>query len=872
MAASANQRAEQRALGKKQYQYALSLVEALLNSIPDLVFYKDEDGAYLGCNSEFALHVGRTVEEIVGKTDYDLYSKEDADAFRRNDRLMLEGGAPRRNEEWISYPDGRRVLLDTLKAPLFDPGGDLIGVVGISRDITERKQMEDDLRMKSRLLDAVREAQSLYIAQGDPRPVFDALLRTLISMTDSEFGFLDEVLHDRDGTPYKLSLSISNIAWDSESEALYEQLRARNLQFRNLNNLAGLPALIEEPVITNDAPHDPRAGGVPAGHPPIRSFMGLPVRVGGEVLGVIGVANRPGGYGESMALFLEPYVSACASIIQAVRLRSGEREAVDALRESQARLAEFNQILSGVLEHTHMMAVFLDPHFNFVWVNRAYAASCKREPDYFPGRNHFELYPHAENQAIFQRVVDTGEPFFVAARPFEFPDQPERGVTWWDWSLIPVKDEAGKVAGLVFTLVEVTERKQVEEGLLRAYKQLEALWKIASLVEADSQAISDHILATLTEMTDSRYGFFGYMNDDEAVMTIHSWSGGAMKDCQIVDAPLDFVISECGVWAEAVRQRAPLILNDFAAPHRGKRGLPAGHVALRNLLVVPFFSKGKIVSVAAVGNKHGTYGEADVRQITAFLSGIQNLVERRNAEEALRRSEIEYKALAKKNEELFGQARRDAESKAILLHEVNHRVKNNLMAVSGLLHAQQRFVREDLRADFQEAMKTLAGRIEAMAMAHSMLSATQWEPLALSRLCGVIMKMVFELVPEGRRLIYAFSGADANIPAVTVNSLALLLFELATNTVKHALPDQGAMPVYVSIKGRWTERGFAIEYRDTGPGYPEAVLTSGQVSLGLYLVRTLVTHDLRGEVSLRNDSGAVVDVRIGPDAGIRPMR
>lgn len=148
------------------------------------------------------------------------------------------------------------------------------------------------------------------------------------------------------------------------------------------------------------------------------------------------------------------------------------KRAEESLRESQKRLAESNQLLAGVLEHTHMMAVFLDPQFNFIWVNRAYAATCRQEPDFFPGKNHFDLYPHPENQAIFQQVVDTGEPFFAAAKAFEFPDQPERGVTYWDWSLIPIID-VDRVTGLVFTLAEVTERVRTEESLRRVNELLE---------------------------------------------------------------------------------------------------------------------------------------------------------------------------------------------------------------------------------------------------------------------------------------------------------------------------------------------------------------------------------------------------------------
>jgi len=135
--------------------------------------------------------------------------------------------------------------------------------------------------------------------------------------------------------------------------------------------------------------------------------------------------------------------------------------------ESEKQLAEANQLLETILKLTHIMAVFLDPQFNFTWVNHAYADTCRHEPSFFPGKNHFDLYPHEENQKIFQRVVDTGEPYFVEAKPFEFPDQPERGVTYWDWSLIPVKEDMVKVTGLVFTLTDVTERIQAEKIIMK---------------------------------------------------------------------------------------------------------------------------------------------------------------------------------------------------------------------------------------------------------------------------------------------------------------------------------------------------------------------------------------------------------------------
>ncbi|MCX6277474.1 MAG: PAS domain-containing protein [Bacteroidetes bacterium] len=125
---------------------ASGLITMLLDSIPDLIFYKDTDGVYIGCNPSFAEFIGKSRDEIIGKTDYDLFSKEGADIFRHHDNEMLKQKLPRHNEEWIAMPDGKKVLVDTVKTPYWAGDGRLIGILGISRDITERKDLEENLR------------------------------------------------------------------------------------------------------------------------------------------------------------------------------------------------------------------------------------------------------------------------------------------------------------------------------------------------------------------------------------------------------------------------------------------------------------------------------------------------------------------------------------------------------------------------------------------------------------------------------------------------------------------------------------------------------------------------------------------------------
>jgi PAS domain S-box-containing protein len=131
-------------------------------------------------------------------------------------------------------------------------------------------------------------------------------------------------------------------------------------------------------------------------------------------------------------------------------------------RQAEASLDRERTLLASIMHATDVMLVYLDRDFNFVWVNAAYAGTCDMRPDELVGKNHFALYPHADNEAIFRRVRDTGEAVFFKDKSFEFPDQPQRGVTYWDWSLVPVKEPSGKVQGLVFSLRETTKFKRAE--------------------------------------------------------------------------------------------------------------------------------------------------------------------------------------------------------------------------------------------------------------------------------------------------------------------------------------------------------------------------------------------------------------------------
>lgn len=120
----------------------LTAITTLMDSIPDIIFYKDLDGVYQGGNKAWARLAGKPLEQLIGKTDLDLFPEELAKSFQAKDREMLASGQTRRNEEWVVYPDGRRALLDTLKTPWLDASGKVVGVLGICREITPSPEAE----------------------------------------------------------------------------------------------------------------------------------------------------------------------------------------------------------------------------------------------------------------------------------------------------------------------------------------------------------------------------------------------------------------------------------------------------------------------------------------------------------------------------------------------------------------------------------------------------------------------------------------------------------------------------------------------------------------------------------------------------------
>jgi len=291
--------------------------------------------------------VGQTLAELVAPASYP------------GDAAVLDILASQGNWSFERPGDGGGWLAGCL-LPLCDAAGQIDYLLLMLDDASANQQRHVEFERNRALLQKLTQIHTRFIQKDDPHQLFSLLLELLLSEADSEYGFIGEVLREPDGTPYLKAHVISEVSWDEESRALYKQHASGGMLFRNLDTLFGATLTSGEPVIANDPASDPRSVGTPPGHPVLDNYLGLPLYHRGVMIGMLGVANRPGGFAADLVTGLMPLVNTCSALLAAQRSEYERQVAVQHLQQSEGRLqAVLDSLAEGLVLVSHDDEVLL---------------------------------------------------------------------------------------------------------------------------------------------------------------------------------------------------------------------------------------------------------------------------------------------------------------------------------------------------------------------------------------------------------------------------------------------------------------------------------------------------------------------------------
>ena len=315
---------------------------------------------------------------------------------------------------------------------------------------------------------------------------------------------------------------------------------------------------------------------------------------------------------------------------------------ITARKQAEVALAESEQRFTLAMEATKDGLWDWNLQTGEVYYSPGYLAMLGYEAGEVPGDVNTwsdRIHPEDKDAALkanMDCIENRSDDFDV-----EFRMQDKNGE--WRWIMgrgkAAGRDENGRAVRMVGTHTDITERKRAEEFLRLHAERVQALLNLNQMTDAALQEITDYALEGAVRLTQSKIGYMAFLNDDETVLTMHSWSREAMQECAITHKPIHYNVHETGLWGEAVRQRRIVITNDYAAPNPLKKGYPAGHVAVQRHMNVPVFVGPHIVLVAGVGNKSEDYDENDAQQLTLLMEGMWRLIERKRGEEERKKLE-----------------------------------------------------------------------------------------------------------------------------------------------------------------------------------------------------------------------------------------
>ena len=488
---------------RKQAEESLAAAHRQIQSIIDnasaIVYAFDLEERFVMANATVAELLKSTPERMIGKRRHEFMPKEDADWREANDRKVIEAGRALEFEEH-SQLKGRSITWLTTKFPLRDAQGRIYAVAGVSTDISERKRAEEAIKRQSFILAAINRIFEEAISSGTQEQFGEKCLAIATEITQSKFGFIGRI--NENGLE---DIAISNPGWDACSAIDLGGHRIPIGGFK-LHGIYGRVLKDGKSLFSDDPPNHPDSIGLPKGHPPLESFLGVPLIYNAKTIGIIAVGNRPGGFTQDQQDTLE----ALAPVIVESFMR---KQAEETLRMSEEK---FSALYSSMTEGVALHEVVFDKSgkavdYMITDVNPAYELITGLSRDMVIGKKSGDIYgtsrpPYMD---IFEETASSGKPKLFDTY-FELMKK--------HFSISVFSPGAGKFA-TVFQ--DITSRKH-EEEVLERYRLLSGNSRdiILFMRKSDGQII---------EANEAAVDSYGYGRDELLSLTIKDLRGPESK-------------------------------------------------------------------------------------------------------------------------------------------------------------------------------------------------------------------------------------------------------------------------------------------------------------------------------------------------------
>jgi len=495
----------------------------------------------------------------------------------------------------------------------------------------------------------------------------------------------------------------------------------------------------------------------------------------------------------------EVYLHYAVNVTEKIRTK-------EALEKSQLLLR------SSLESQNNTILLSIDKDFRYLYFNKAHSDAMKiiYNQDVEIGMNILECITSESDRIVarenYSRALN-GESHS------NIRQYGEKELVWYESFFNPIRTDNNEIIGATALARDITERLEKESMIRENELRLKSLVRIFQFNTGGINELLDFTLEEAILITNSKIGYIYRYDENTQQFTLHSWSKDVMKECAVIDQQQVYNLAETGIWGEAVRQRKPIVVNDFHAPNQFKKGYPEGHVEMHNFLTVPVFFEGKIVAVTGVANKEKDYKESDILHLTILMDNTFKSIHKINLTELIEKQNAELIKLNSDKDKFF----------SILAHDL----KSPFNSILGFLEVLSSNIRNYTIHEIEENISIIdnsANRVynllnELLLWTRSQSGKIPFSPqiISFTKCCDEVVEGLI-LSANSKNIKIVCRSTDAVIYA-DIEMIKTVLRNLISNSIKYT--NSGG---FIRIKLKVSNTETIVSVKDNGIGMTPQIM------------------------------------------------